>query len=471
MHGIFSFLASKGSTIGPAPSHPIPADATADRTTKSSSLDGLPHGNPVVPAGQSFQTWRLPGLRQLERKHVLEVPGHPDNLPTAAPGGLDSLFRTLGITVFAGLVVMVEEQRKSGPFAVVGVFEHGEVAVGIAEGQNGSPPDVQGDIEHLFPVDVIGIELVRLDDPLASLGFFEFIDQAAADHPLDGDPVQGPRKDADEVGAAPRNDKDPEIVGAQVVEQFHHRLIDKLGVKSLVTRMTRPPQPAVHSFLEGLDRRACETDHERLLEFSRIQVVQSDLVAIDHGFVWLLFCQFGVDFREGTDALEAESELEGDGFFKAEGAVVVEDGDSFLYRDEGRASGLGDVPDEGQDPILGFTGVPGRKRILAGHHSEERRCGKEQAGEEKSEKRQCEPTSGNPGFHRTSKSMNRDGKDRLHRIKHHPYGRFAGLKRRRPPPPKHKWEYQVNGLPGFPVPRLRIRNHGLPERFPSGWGS
>ena len=174
------------------------------------------------------------------------------------------------------------------------------------------------------------------------------------------DPL-GPRPH--ELDAAARHDEGLEAVGAQVGEQFQHRLVDQFGIGPLEAGIARGREPVGDDLLE-LRRRHAGMRHRDEFDQSLFAGSGQRLhVAVQHRLERLLGLPFRMHGRHGLDAVEREGELHVHRLLDPERAVIVEGRDALVERNEVRPALRRDARDEVEDRSLGRTVVPGRQRI------------------------------------------------------------------------------------------------------------
>ena len=168
-------------------------------------------------------------------------------------------------------------------------------------------------------------------------------------------------------------------VGAQVVEQLQHGLVDQLRIGPLEAGMTGGADPVRRDLLELVAGHPRVGDHQELHQTLHPGLPQGLHVPLDSGLEGLLVLPFRVLAGQCLDPLQDEGELGVHRLFHPQGAVVVEDGDALSGRDKGWSTRVGHVRDEGGNGLLGRPVVPGRQGIRVGRGQ----AGDEQEGEDR----------------------------------------------------------------------------------------
>ena len=186
---------------------------------------------------------------------------------------------------------------------------------------------------------------------------------AAADDLLRRDAVDALAPLTQELDAAARDDEVLEAVGAQVGEQFEHRLVDHLGEEPAGLRMLRGGDPVLDDPPElrgGHARVGGHDDFEQRLVAGGERGPQ---VPLEQRGERLLGLPLGVLRHQGLHTVECEVHLHGHRLLAPERAVVVEGGDSFGDGDKGGRAFRGHLLDEAEDALLCRPVVPGWKRV------------------------------------------------------------------------------------------------------------
>ena len=147
-------------------------------------------------------------------------------------------------------------------------------------------------------------------------------------------------------------------VGAQVLQQLLHRLVDEIGIGPVEARVPRGRDPVAQPPREFLRRHSgmCRRHdlHQALLAGRRHRLH----VVFQQPLERLLRLPFGVFGREGLDAVEGERDLEVHRLLGPQRAVVVEHGDAVGGCDEAGRTGRRHVGDEPDDRRLRRALVP-----------------------------------------------------------------------------------------------------------------
>ena len=174
------------------------------------------------------------------------------------------------------------------------------------------------------------------------------------------DPL-GPRPH--ELDAAARHDEGLEAIGAEVSEQFQHRLVDQLGIGPLEAVIARGREPVRDDFLElrrghaGMRHR---DDFDQSLFTGSRQRLQ---VAVQHRRERLLGLPVRMHGRKRLHPVECKGQLDIHRLLDPERAVIVEGRDALLDRHEERPALRRDPRDKIEDRSLGRPLVPGRQWI------------------------------------------------------------------------------------------------------------
>jgi len=170
----------------------------------------------------------------------------------------------------------------------------------------------------------------------------------------------------DELDPAARNDEGLEAVGAQVVEQLDHGLIDEADVGPLEPRVSFGADPLARDAFEGFRRHAgvCRCDGiDDILLASRQCALN---VTIQQRSERLLGLPFRMARGEQLDAIDRKLELEVERLLGPERAIVIEGDNAMCHGHELRRTRLGDARDERNDGLLRSGVIPGWQRILRG---------------------------------------------------------------------------------------------------------
>jgi len=118
-------------------------------------------------------------------------------------------------------------------------------------------------------------------------------------------------------------------------QQFEHRLVNKIGVRPVETRVFGRGQPVLHHPGERVGRHAGGRRHDQF--YQRVLATGSDgfEVAFERSLKRLFVLPLGVRRRQRFDPAEGEDHLNVHRFFGPQAAVIVEDGDAFRQRHEG----------------------------------------------------------------------------------------------------------------------------------------
>ena len=199
---------------------------------------------------------------------------------------------------------------------------------------------------------------------------------AAADDLLRRDAVDALAPLTQELDAAARDDEVLEPVGAQVGEQFEHRLVGHFGEEPAGLRMLRGGDPILDDPPElhgGHARVGGHDDFEQRLVAGGERGPQVPLEQRGERFRGL---PLGVLRRKGLHTVECEVHLHGHRLLAPERPVVVEGGDSFGDGDKRWRAFRCHLLDEAEDALLGRPVVPGWKRV----GGQGRVCGRQRTG-------------------------------------------------------------------------------------------
>src|SRR5262249_38825037 len=114
----------------------------------------------------------------------------------------------------------VDQESEARTRPALGIAQHRQVTIGVAEGQKRTAANVQGDVGWLHLTVIEAVQFRQLhDDSSIALDFKpEF--HAGSDNLLAGDAVSLVREGSDEVHATARNDVGLEPVLPQKLEQL-----------------------------------------------------------------------------------------------------------------------------------------------------------------------------------------------------------------------------------------------------------
>jgi hypothetical protein len=167
---------------------------------------------------------------------------------------------------------------------------------------------------------------------------------------------------------APRYDESFETVGAQVIEQLDHRLIDKLMVRPLEARMLRSGEPVLDNRLEFFRGIASVRNHHEFQQALLSRGCERFHIVVEHRLERLALFPLRVFRGKRLDPIEGEKPLEIKRLLRPERPVVVEHGDAFGGRDKVRRAFLRHLCDEFDDGLLGLGVVP-RWQYVGDHFS------------------------------------------------------------------------------------------------------
>ncbi len=159
---------------------------------------------------------------------------------------------------------MQDQQHEPRPAAALRVFQHLLVASGISERHDGPAANVLVDGDGFAVFITVEVQLRQTHEDGLTITDFKLCLDAAADDLFRRDAINLFRPGAHELDAAAGNDEVLETVGAQVGEQFEHRLINTLGVRPFVFWMFRGSEPVLDDLLEFHRGHARVRGHERV---------------------------------------------------------------------------------------------------------------------------------------------------------------------------------------------------------------
>ncbi len=165
----------------------------------------------------------------------LPVVFHADDGPAFGGGFVQGLveFADWGVAVVGVLahgVGMVDEEHETRAGAGGGPLEHLLIAVGVSEGGDGTLADEGVDTDGLARAVVDEADLWEAHDDGCSVLSFKLGLHGCADDLVGRDAVSFVGPGAHESDFAAGDDEGLEAVGAEVGEEFDHRLIDELRV-------------------------------------------------------------------------------------------------------------------------------------------------------------------------------------------------------------------------------------------------
>ncbi|MNZ94900.1 hypothetical protein D3C78_1140200 [compost metagenome] len=192
----------------------------------------------------------------------------------------------------------------------------------------------------------------------------ELAGEGGADHLLRRYAVDLLGEHAHERHFAAGNDVGLEAVGAQVVEEFQHRLEHHLGVGLAAARMLGAGQPAFGVFAEGFGRHVGVGGADDLQQALHAAGGQGFAVTFQQRLERLLFLPLRVLRGHALDLIESEQHLEIHRLLAPQGAIVVEHRDPLGHGDEVLAA-LGSYrADECLDGLARWPVTPGRQDFV-----------------------------------------------------------------------------------------------------------
>ena len=137
-----------------------------------------------------------------------------------------------------------------------------------------------------------------------------------ANHLLGRNVIDPVGKNAHEVDTATGDDEGLEAVGAQVSEQFQHRLIDHLAVKPFSDGMLGGRDPFANDLIEFHGGHAGMRDRDDLENRGLAAGERTFEIALEQRGKRLLVLPLRMQRGERLHAVERKSELEGDGLLR-----------------------------------------------------------------------------------------------------------------------------------------------------------
>ena len=168
---------------------------------------------------------------------------------------------------------------------------------------------------------------------------------------------------AHELDATAGDDERLEAVGAQVVEQLAHWLVNHLGEQTSRLGMLRLADPVAHEAAELLGRHPGMRDGDQFRDAGFAAGRESRQVAFQKRRERLLGRPFGMLGRQRLDAVRHEEDLEVDRLLGPERAVVVEGRNALGCGHEVGRSFAGYPLDELHDRLFCGRVIPGRQGI------------------------------------------------------------------------------------------------------------
>ena len=258
----------------------------------------------------------------------------------------------------------MDQAHEAQPLAGRGPFQHLLVAVGIAEGEDRMAPDDAIDGLRLARTVIDEEHLGLFDQRRACVPHLKLGDAGGADHLLGRDAVGLVGEIAHELDPAAGRDEGLEAVGAQIVEQLQHRLIDQVGVKHLEARMLGGLDPLFDRLVEIDGGHAGMRGGHDLQHALLAHGGDGFHVAGKHRLEWFLVLPFRMLVGLLLHLVDGEHELVVDRLLDPQRAVIVERGDALGRRHVIGPALLGHPRDEIDDRLLGRPVVPGRQRIV-----------------------------------------------------------------------------------------------------------
>jgi hypothetical protein len=163
---------------------------------------------------------------------------------------------------------------------------------------------------------------------------------------------------AHEAGVATGNDVGLEVLAAQVVEHFQHRLEDHFGVRLAGFRVTCLAQPGLGVIVEGFGGHAgvgCTEDFHHAFKATGGQGL---VIVFQHGLEWLGGFPFRMLRRRTLDLFQGKQQFEVHRLLAPQGAVVIEHGDTVLGFDKVLAALIGYRLDELDDVLFRRAVIP-----------------------------------------------------------------------------------------------------------------
>ncbi|MNF69994.1 hypothetical protein D3C84_518930 [compost metagenome] len=201
----------------------------------------------------------------------------------------------------------------------------------------------------------------RAQDRRLAILVFKGGDEGGADHLLGRDAVDLFGEGAHEGGVATGNDVSLEVLAAQVVEHFQHRLEDHLGVRLAGFRMAGLGQPGLGVVIEGFGGHPGVGGTENFHHAFKATGSQGLVIVFQHGLEGLGGFPFRVLRCGALDFLEGEQQLEVHRLLAPQGAVIVEHGNAVLGFDEVLAALICHGLNEFDDAFLRRAIIPGRQ--------------------------------------------------------------------------------------------------------------
>ena len=140
-----------------------------------------------------------------------------------------------------------------------------------------------------------------------------------------------------------------EATRAKERQQLQHRLIDKVGIRFVESRMAGGRQPVLNDTLERFRRHAGVSSHYELNESGLTSGSEGFRVVLNRSLKWLLVFPLRMLRGQFANTVENEYPLKIEWLFGPERAVVVECCDSFWHRNRIRTSWSRYAPDEIDD--------------------------------------------------------------------------------------------------------------------------
>ncbi len=221
---------------------------------------------------------------------------------------------------------MMDQNTQTRPIASRCPFQHGEIPVRVAPGQNGTFADGPFDVDWLAFLVVDKGNPRGLDDHRSiPRRVIDSLSVGAQDL-IRGDTIGLFCKDAHEMQPTARDDIGCELFIAQIAQQFDHRLIGHLVVRQIGVAMTRSVQPRGDGGLKFFDAIAGMGGVDHL--------DQSVMPAFKNGLEITFGSCFqgrgrenaGILFSQFSQPIHREDELKIYRLFCPKRAVIVEDG-------------------------------------------------------------------------------------------------------------------------------------------------
>ncbi len=258
---------------------------------------------------------------------------------------------------------MAEDQAEARAGSGRRPLEHLEVAVRVAEGEDGAAPYELLDPDGLSRLVVDEVDLREADDGRHPFLHAVLGRDRRPDDLLRRDAVDPLGEAPDHLDASAGDQVRLEPVRAQVREELEHRLVDGLGVGASEARVPGLSEPVGDGGRELVRRHPGVRRDEEVEEPLLAGGGEGLQVAGEHGRERRRRLPLRVLRCERLHSVEREGELDVHRLLGPEGPVVVEDGDALGLRHEARRVRGGDVADEGDDRPPGGRVVPARKRV------------------------------------------------------------------------------------------------------------